>query len=81
MCRRPRLGLRPVRGHRRSDGRRHPQPAAVRRILPQTTWRTLLDHQVTDFAAAPTVYRGLRSSSAPVPQGLRLERASSAGSP
>ncbi|MFI1353915.1 AMP-binding protein [Streptomyces sp. NPDC020898] len=48
---------------------------------PQTTWHTLLDHQVTDFAAAPTVYRGLRSSSAPVPQGLRLERASSAGEP
>ncbi|MEI5519779.1 AMP-binding protein [Streptomyces brasiliscabiei] len=47
----------------------------------ETTWRTLLDHQVTDFAAAPTVYRGLRSSSAPVPEGLRLERASSAGEP
>ncbi|MFJ9006092.1 AMP-binding protein [Streptomyces canus] len=48
---------------------------------PETTWRTLVDHQVTDFTAAPTVYRGLRSSSAPVPQGLRLERASSAGEP
>ncbi|MGY1497050.1 AMP-binding protein [Streptomyces sp. QTS52] len=48
---------------------------------PETTWRTLLDHQVTDFAAAPTVYRGLRSSTVPVPQGLRLERASSAGEP
>ncbi len=46
-----------------------------------TTWRTLLDHQVTDFTAAPTVYRGLRSSSAPVPHGLRLRRASSAGEP
>ncbi|MEE1757780.1 MULTISPECIES: AMP-binding protein [unclassified Streptomyces] len=48
---------------------------------PETTWRTLLDHRVTDFTAAPTVYRGLRSSSVPVPQGLRLERASSAGEP
>ncbi|MGW5715156.1 AMP-binding protein [Amycolatopsis sp. NPDC003865] len=47
----------------------------------ETTWRTLLDHGVTDFTAAPTVYRGLRSSSVPVPPGLRLERASSAGEP
>ncbi|WP_109005909.1 AMP-binding protein [Streptomyces rishiriensis] len=48
---------------------------------PETTWRTLDDHQVTDFTAAPTVYRGLRSSSVPVPGALRLERASSAGEP
>ncbi|MER7566954.1 AMP-binding protein [Streptomyces sp. NPDC097941] len=48
---------------------------------PETTWRTLVDHQVTDFSAAPTVYRGLRSSSVPVPQNLRLERLSSAGEP
>lgn len=48
---------------------------------PETTWRTLVDHRVTDFAAAPTVYRGLRSSAVPVPRGLRLERASSAGEP
>ncbi|RPE46814.1 acetyl-CoA synthetase [Streptomyces sp. Ag109_O5-1] len=47
----------------------------------ETTWRTLADHQVTDFTAAPTVYRGLRSSSVPVPRRLRLERASSAGEP
>jgi len=47
----------------------------------ETTWRTLLDHSVTDFTAAPTVYRGLRSSSVPVPRGLRLARASSAGEP
>lgn len=45
------------------------------------TWRTLVDHAVTDFTAAPTVYRQLRSSSVPVPQGLRLERLSSAGEP
>ncbi|MDX3568568.1 AMP-binding protein [Streptomyces sp. ID05-47C] len=48
---------------------------------PETTWRTLVDHQVTDFAAAPTVYRGLRSAPVAVPPGLRLQRASSAGEP
>jgi len=47
----------------------------------ETTWRTLVDHAVTDFAAAPTVYRALRSSSVPTPPGLRLQRASSAGEP
>lgn len=47
----------------------------------ETTWRTLLEHSVTDFTAAPTVYRGLRSSAVPVPRGLSLERASSAGEP
>jgi acetyl-CoA synthetase len=47
----------------------------------ETTWRTLANHHVTDFTAAPTVYRGLRSSAVPVPSGLRLQRASSAGEP
>lgn len=47
----------------------------------EATWRTLLEHSVTDFAAAPTVYRGLRSSSVPVPPGLSLEQLSSAGEP
>jgi acetyl-CoA synthetase len=47
----------------------------------ETTWRTLADHGVTDFSAAPTVYRALRSSTQPVPEGLRLQRASSAGEP
>jgi len=45
------------------------------------TWRVLADHRVTDFTAAPTVYRGLRSSSVSVPQGLALRRLSSAGEP
>lgn len=45
------------------------------------TWRVLADHQVTDFTAAPTVYRALRSSAVPVPGGLALRRASSAGEP
>ncbi|WP_328733952.1 AMP-binding protein [Streptomyces bobili] len=48
---------------------------------PETTWRTLVDHQVTDFAAAPTMYRGLRSAPVAVPAGLCLQRASSAGEP
>ncbi|WP_353953288.1 AMP-binding protein [Knoellia sp. S7-12] len=45
------------------------------------TWRVLAEQRVTDFAAAPTVYRGLRSSSVPVPSGLALQRLSSAGEP
>jgi acetyl-CoA synthetase len=45
------------------------------------TWRVLAEHRVTDFTAAPTVYRGLRSSSVPVPAGLALQRLSSAGEP
>ncbi|MEH0420772.1 AMP-binding protein [Streptomyces sp. B21-083] len=47
----------------------------------ESTWRTLLDHAVTDFTAAPTVYRQLRSSSVEVPQALSLKRLSSAGEP
>jgi acetyl-CoA synthetase len=41
----------------------------------------MVGHGVTAFAAAPTVYRALRSSSIAVPAGLRLQRASSAGEP
>ncbi|WP_280417289.1 AMP-binding protein [Nocardia carnea] len=47
----------------------------------QTTWRVLKNLQVTDFAAAPTVYRGLLADEAGVPQGLVLRRLSSAGEP
>ncbi|HKN95679.1 MAG TPA: AMP-binding protein, partial [Pseudonocardiaceae bacterium] len=36
---------------------------------------------VTNFAAAPTVYRALRASGKPVPGGLKLRKASSAGEP
>ena len=43
------------------------------------TWAVLVDAGVTDFAAAPTVYRALRST--PVPTGLALRRLSSAGEP
>jgi acetyl-CoA synthetase len=47
---------------------------------PAVTWRVLSDHGVTNFAAAPTVYRSLRLAE-PAPPGLRLRRASSAGEP
>jgi acetyl-CoA synthetase len=47
----------------------------------EPTWRTMVNHGITDFTAAPTVYRALRSSTVPVPQGIRLRRASSAGEP
>jgi acetyl-CoA synthetase len=45
------------------------------------TWSTMAAFGVTDFTAAPTVFRALRTSDAPVPVGLRLQRLSSAGEP
>ncbi len=45
------------------------------------TWRALLDLGVTDYAAAPTVFRSLRTSGVAIPEGLRLQRLSSAGEP
>ncbi|MCZ1004082.1 AMP-binding protein [Streptomyces mirabilis] len=45
------------------------------------TWQVMRDFGVTNFAAAPTVYRSLRSAPEPVPDGLRLRAASSAGEP
>ncbi|MGV9928636.1 AMP-binding protein [Nocardia rhamnosiphila] len=45
------------------------------------TWRVLADLAVTDYAAAPTVYRGLRASGLPVPENVVLRRLSSAGEP
>ncbi|WP_207841606.1 AMP-binding protein [Williamsia soli] len=48
---------------------------------PATTWSTLADLAITDFAAAPTVYRGLRASGITPPDGLVLQRLSSAGEP
>ncbi|MEU9020312.1 AMP-binding protein [Actinomadura sp. NPDC048394] len=46
---------------------------------PELTWSVLAEFGVTNFAAAPTVYRALRR--APVPDGLRLRCLSSAGEP
>jgi acetyl-CoA synthetase len=50
-------------------------------FTPETTWGVLSRHGVTVFAAAPTVYRALRTSSVPVPPGLKIRTASSAGEP
>lgn len=47
---------------------------------PETTWAVMEKFGVTNFAAAPTVYRSLRAGSAPG-QGHALRRASSAGEP
>jgi acetyl-CoA synthetase len=45
------------------------------------TWSTMAALGVSDFAAAPTVFRSLRTSDVAVPEGLRLRRLSSAGEP
>ena len=45
------------------------------------TWRAMAELGVTDYAAAPTVFRKLRVSDVPVPDGLLLRRLSSAGEP
>jgi acetyl-CoA synthetase len=50
-------------------------------FTPELTWKVLSTLGVTNLAAAPTVFRALRSSSEPVPADLRLRRASSAGEP
>lgn len=48
---------------------------------PELTWKVIETFGVTNFAAAPTVYRSLRADTAPVPEGIALRRASSAGEP
>lgn len=48
---------------------------------PALTWQVVERFGVTNLAAAPTVYRALRADAAPVPDGIRLRRASSAGEP
>ncbi|KSU61306.1 MULTISPECIES: AMP-binding protein [unclassified Gordonia (in: high G+C Gram-positive bacteria)] len=48
---------------------------------PQATWAALDELRVTDYAAAPTVYRGLLTSPDAPPEGLSLKRLSSAGEP
>lgn len=45
------------------------------------TWQVMERFAVSNFAAAPTVYRALRADPSPVPPGLELRRASSAGEP
>jgi acetyl-CoA synthetase len=48
-------------------------------FAPDTAWRVMSELGVTNYAAAPTVYRALRNATAP--QGVRLRCASSAGEP
>ncbi len=48
---------------------------------PQLCWDVLARFQVTNFAAAPTVYRALRAASNLMPSDLVLRRCSSAGEP
>lgn len=48
---------------------------------PALTWQVVERFGVTNVAAAPTVYRALRADATPVPAGIRLRRASSAGEP
>lgn len=44
-------------------------------------WQVMERFGVTNFTAAPTVYRSLLADPAPIPATLRLRRASSAGEP
>lgn len=48
---------------------------------PKLTFAVLTHQRVTNFTAAPTVYRALRASRAAAPPGLQLRCASSAGEP
>jgi acetyl-CoA synthetase len=48
---------------------------------PGLTWQVLAQQQVTNFTAAPTVYRSMRAANLTPPAGLRLRALSSAGEP
>lgn len=64
-----------------------PMAAGTRSILLRAgfsaplTWQVMEKFGVTNFAAAPTVYRSLRADESSLPAGLSLRRASSAGEP
>ena len=47
----------------------------------ELTWNVLAEYKVTNLAAAPTVYRALRSGEAQAPTRLSLRACSSAGEP
>ncbi|MER8479287.1 AMP-binding protein [Mesorhizobium sp. M1163] len=47
----------------------------------ETTFGVLANYHVTNFAAAPTVFRSLRISGLTPPAGVKLRRATSAGEP
>lgn len=48
---------------------------------PEATVQILDKYRVTNFAAAPTVYRSILAADLSIPSGIRLKRASSAGEP
>ncbi|PRZ42404.1 AMP-binding enzyme [Antricoccus suffuscus] len=48
---------------------------------PALSWAVMDKFGVTNFAGAPTVYRALRNDPTPIPEGVSLRRASSAGEP
>jgi len=48
---------------------------------PELTWRVMSEYGVTNLAAAPTVFRSLRSGGLPVPKDLALRAITSAGEP
>lgn len=50
-------------------------------FTPELTYRVMRELGVTNFAAAPTVFRVLRGAAVPPPDGLALRRCSSAGEP
>jgi hypothetical protein len=50
-------------------------------FCPRATLDFMAENGITHFAAAPTAYRALRASGAPVPPSLRVRVASSAGEP
>lgn len=50
-------------------------------FTPEVTWKVVQDLGVTNLAAAPTVFRALRSADVAPPEGLSLRRVSSAGEP
>lgn len=58
-----------------------PSLLVAAQFSPALTWRVLERFPVANITAAPTVYRALRASGGPVPAGLKLRRASSAGEP
>lgn len=64
-----------------------PMASGIRSILLHAgfsaplTWQVMERFGVTNFAAAPTVYRSLRADETPVPESVKLRRASSAGEP
>ena len=48
---------------------------------PEATYEVLSRYKITNFAAAPTVYRSLRTTQVAAPRNLKLRCASSAGEP